>query len=258
MPHHSKFERPVHPLSVIVLAAGKGKRLQTEKSDLPKVLREAAGKPLLRWVLDHVSFVLPAQIAIVVGFQADRVKEAMGSAYQYALQTEQLGTGHAVAAAAPMFQDFSGDVLVVYGDMPLVRQETYHKLVTQHQSSQADCTLLTAETEHVPDYGRIIRDEQGRFAGIVEQRDCTPEQLEISEVNPGIYIFRAEKLFKALEKLNNDNAQGEYYLTDVPLLMLQAGDQVETVMIQDEQQILGVNTLEDLARCNEILLKEDT
>lgn len=251
--HQNNKKTAVDHLKVVVLAAGKGKRLQTEQSDLPKVLREAAGKPLLSWVLDHISFVAPQDITIVVGFQAERVIQAMGPDYHYAIQTEQLGTGHAVAAAETTLKGFSGDILVIYGDMPLVQEETYRKLVIKHQSSHADCTLLTTQTEHIPDYGRIIRDDQGRFAGIVEQRDCTPEQLKIQEVNPGIYVFKADKLFQTLKKLDNHNAQGEYYLTDVPLLMLQAGDRVETEMIQDEQQILGVNTVEDLARCSRIL-----
>ncbi len=240
-------------LKAIVLAAGKGKRLQTEESDLPKVLRQTAGRALLDWVLDHIRFVEPVDTTIVVGFMADKVKQAIGPAYQYAMQQEQLGTGHAVAAAVPLLKDYTGSILVVYGDMPLVKTNTYYNLARKHHAGDADCTMLTAITENIPDYGRIIRDEQGVFAGIVEQKDCTKEQLLINEVNPGIYIFRAQPLFEALTHLRNENVQGEYYLTDVPLIMSRLGYVIATDTIYDENEILGVNTPQDLARSNQLL-----
>ena len=247
---------PLDQLKIVVLAAGKGKRLQSEKTDLPKVLREAAGRPLLSWVLDHVAFVDPADTIIVVGFQADKVRAAMGGAYAYAVQEKQLGTGHAVAAARPMLLGYTGDVLVVYGDMPLLQPKTYRDLVVQHQAGDAACTMLTAVTDKIPAYGRILRDAAGSFAGIIEQKDCTAEQLLINEVNPGVYVFRCDALLQSLDDLGNDNAQGEYYLTDVPLILLNRGLKVDTVVIHDDIQILGVNTPEDLERC-ERLLKED-
>lgn len=242
-------------LKAIVLAAGKGKRLQSETTDLPKVLRQAGGRALLDWVLEHTAFIDPADTIIVIGFQADKVREAFGPDYRYVLQNEQLGTGHAVATAAPLLEDYQGDILVVYGDMPLLRTGTYHTLAVRHRQNGADCTMLTAMTTHIPDYGRILRDASGRFAGIVEQKDCTPEQLLINEVNPGVYIFRSAPLFEALSRLNNQNAQGEYYLTDAPLIMRRLGYTVETETIHDEEEILGVNKPEDLARC-ETLLRE--
>lgn len=242
----------------VVLAAGKGKRLHSESADVPKVLRKAAGRPLLAWVLDNVAFISHDRTILVVGFQEDKVKSAMGSSYRYALQKEQLGTGHAVASAAPLLKDFDGDVLVIYGDMPLFKPDTYRKLVEKHQASDADCTMLTALTDNIPDYGRIIRDAQGHFAGIVEQKDCTPEQLKINEVNPGIYVFRSPLLLQVLSSLRNENAQGEYYLTDVPLLIKQTGGKIETETIHDDDQIIGVNTLEDLARCEQILMEART
>lgn len=241
------------PLKAVVLAAGKGKRLQSEANDAPKVLRRAAGKTLLGWALAHISFIPPADTIIVVGFQAERVRGAMGPAYTYAFQAQQLGTGHAVACARPLLEGFDGDTLVIYGDMPLVRQQTYQKLVQTHQASGADATLLTAITQTIPDYGRILRDASGAFRGIVEQRDATAEQLNLAEVNPGIYVFKNTHLFEVLKQLDNQNAQGEYYLTDVPALMLQGGYRVETVTIHDEQEILGVNTQADLDQCDRIL-----
>ena len=149
---------------------------------MPKVLRHASGRALLEWVLDHIAFIGPADTTLVVGFQADKVREAIGPAYQYAVQKEQLGTGHAVAAAVPQLQGYGGDILVVYGDMPLLKTRTYYSLAMKHRQGGADCTMLTAVTANIPDYGRILRDADGRFAGIVEQKDCTPEQLLINEV----------------------------------------------------------------------------
>ncbi|HBP38477.1 MAG TPA: UDP-N-acetylglucosamine diphosphorylase [Clostridiales bacterium] len=240
-------------LRIIVLAAGQGKRLRSDDSDLPKVLRQVAGRPLLAWVLDHLAWAGPGAVTLVVGYQAEKVRQAFGGNYKYALQKEQLGTGHAVASAAEDFAGYQGDVLVVYGDMPLYRPETYRNLVLRHQESDADCTLLTAVTSDIPAYGRIVRDQEGRFRSIVEQKDCTAEQLQIREVNPGVYVFRSPLLFQTLKQLRNDNAQGEYYLTDLPGLLLQASCKIETWTIEDDRQILGVNTPEDLAVCEEIL-----
>ena len=251
--HTGQQTKAQREVRAVVLAAGKGKRLHSESADVPKVLRQAAGRPLLAWVLDNVAFIRHDRTILVVGFQAEKVKAAMGDSYRYALQKEQLGTGHAVASAAPLLQDYDGDVLVIYGDMPLFKPDTYRKLVDKHQASGADCTMLTALTDNIPDYGRIIRDAQGHFAGIVEQKDCTPEQLSINEVNPGIYVFRAPLLLQVLSSLRNENAQGEYYLTDVPLLVKQTGGRIETETIHDDDQIIGVNTLEDLARCEQII-----
>jgi UDP-N-acetylglucosamine diphosphorylase/glucosamine-1-phosphate N-acetyltransferase len=246
----------VPDLKAIVLAAGKGKRLYSEQTDEPKVLRQAAGKPLLSWVLEHLSFIRPSDVVLVVGFQAEKVMQAMGEAYTYVLQEKQLGTGHAVAAAEEVLAGYTGDVLVAYGDMPLLKEKTYYNLVMMHKEGQADCTLLTAITSRIPAYGRIIRDANGRFLEIVEQKDCTPEQLLINEVNPGIYAFRSEALFATLKELNNNNAQGEYYLTDVPMLMRKAGLRIETDTLYSEDEILGVNTPEDLERCTRLLQEE--
>lgn len=248
------LENLQHETRVVVLAAGKGKRLQSENHDLPKVLRRAAGRALLSWVLDKLDFVRSKDVIIVVGYKAELVKSEIGSEYSYALQSEQLGTGHAVAAAAPLLHDFSGDVLVVYGDMPLFKPGTYRDLVEKHKASGADCTMLTAIAENIPDYGRILRDEQGGFVGIVEKKDCTAAQLRIREVNPGVYVFRSQILLTMLQQLRNNNAQGEYYLTDVPSLMQQAGCRISTFTISDEREVLGVNTEKDLKQAEEILL----
>ena len=250
----AKLDRP---LKVIVLAAGKGKRLKSEKADLPKVLRQAAGKPLLRWAAENLSFVSKQDIILVVGYQAEKVKAEMGPAYQYVIQDQQLGTGHAAAAAAGQLADYQGDILIIYGDMPLFKAETYYQLVAKHQQSDADCTMLTAIVKRDLAYGRIIRDAKGHFKGIVEQKDCTPDQLAIREMNPGVYVFKSQLLWPLLKKLKNNNAQGEYYLTDIPALLIEQGYVVQTHTTEDEDQILGVNTQEDLVYCSQLLQERE-
>ena len=250
-------EKPVRSLKVIVLAAGKGKRLQSENAELPKVLRRAAGKPLLKWVADNLDFVRKQDIVLVVGYQAEKVKAEMGPEYQYAIQGQQLGTGHAAAAAAGKLAAYQGDILIIYGDMPLFKAETYDQLVKKHQQSDADCTMLTAIVKRDLAYGRIVRDVNGHFEGIVEQKDCNPDQLAIREMNPGVYVFKSHLLWPMLNNLKNNNAQGEYYLTDIPALLIEQGHVVHTLTIEDEDQILGVNTQEDLAYCSRLLQERE-
>ena len=170
------------------------------------------------------------------------------------MQSEQLGTGHAVSMAKDELKGYTGDVLVCFGDMPLFKQETFKELFRTHAESGAAVTLLTAMTEVPPAYGRIIRDENGNIADIVEQKDCTPEQAKIREVMPGVYVFKAEWLFKALSQLKNNNAQGEYYLTDTPKIIMKMGGKVGSAVINDPDQIVGVNTQEELENAEHILL----
>ncbi len=236
----------------IVLAAGKGKRLQSEKFNSPKVLREAKGRALLSYVLDNINFIPQEDTVIVVGYKREMVIEKTTGAYKFATQEEQLGTGHAVASAREFFEDYDGSVLVLYGDMPMLKRETYASMVKQHEESGADCTILTAITESPLAYGRIIR-EDGKIVNIVEQKDCTPEQAAIRELNVGVYVFDSKALFENLSKLKNDNAQGEYYLTDVPKLLIEAGKKVEAYTIGDTCEIYGVNTMEDLEFCEKHL-----
>ena len=243
-------------MKAIVLAAGKGKRLQSEKFNLPKVLREANGKPLIGHVLEHIDFIKPEDTVIVVGYMKEQVMENVGEAYKYSVQDEQKGTGHAVACAKDRFADYDGDVLVLYGDMPLIKKETYQAIVDKHVESGADCTLLTAVVDDPPAYGRIVRDENGAVKSIVEERDCTDEQKKITEVNVGIYVFKSKLLFEGLKELKNSNAQNEYYLTDMPMIFLSKGLSVETYSVdRNSSEIYGVNTVEDLEFCEKELLK---
>lgn len=239
-------------MKAIVLAAGKGKRLQSEKFNKPKVLREAKGRPLLDYVLENVSFIAPEDTTVVVGYKKEMVKEAIASTYKFADQDEQLGTGHAVACAASQFENYDGPVLILYGDMPMIKRETYQALVNKHMEENAACTFLTAITESPLAYGRIIR-EDGKIVNIVEEKDCTPEQFAIKERNVGVYVFDSKLLFENLKLLKNDNAQGEYYLTDVPKLLIAAGKAVSSYTIGDTCEIYGVNTLEDLEFCEKNL-----
>lgn len=229
----------------IVLAAGKGTRLHSEAYQLPKVLREANGKPLLHYVLDALSFLDQKDIVLVVGYMRDKVM-ARFPGYAYAVQDPQNGTGHAVQCAEEHLRDFDGTVLVCCGDMPLLRKETYEALLSEHEKNGCPCTFLTGTSDLDLPYGRILRDEAGNFLRVVEDRDCTPEQQKIRELNAGVYAFDCKELLACLKLLTNDNAQQEYYLTDVPELMRKRGGKIGLCYVELGNQIIGVNTQEQL------------
>ena len=242
-------------MKAVILAAGKGKRLHSEQFSAPKVLREANGKPLLRYVVNNLSFIPDKKdIIIVAGYKKEMVFNAFNEGYTFAVQDEQLGTGHAVNCAREALKDYDGPVLVCYGDMPLFKKGTYENLVKVHEETGNDCTILTGVSDRGLAYGRIIRDENGSFKGVVEDRDCTPEQKKINELNVGIYVFDSKKLFSCLGELKNSNAQGEYYLTDVPTIMMSKGYKIGTYTTHDDTEILGVNTPEELALCESLLI----
>ncbi len=232
-------------LKVVVLAGGKGTRLQSEQYHLPKALRVACGKPLLGWVLDALPFARREDIILVVGFMKEAVMEAFPDCV-HVVQEPQLGTGHAVMCARETLQDFNGTVLVCYGDMPLMRCESYEALLEAHNASGAACTLLAGTSERDLAFGRIVRDSEGNFLEIVEDRDCTPAQKRIPELNCGIYAFDCRKLLGALDRLQPNNAQGEYYLTDVPAILRQDGEAVRVCTRRLNEELLGVNTIEQL------------
>jgi len=239
-------------LKAVILAAGRGTRLQTGDGDLPKVMRSVNGRPMLAYVLDALSFIDKPDTIIVVGYKKDDVIDHFPG-YRFAIQTEQLGTGHAVMAASSELLSFDGSVLVCCGDMPAVKRETYEALARAHFDEGNDCTMLTGQSTLALPYGRVLRDVDGLFLKVVEQRDCTPEQLDITELNSGVYIFRANLLLDALKSLNKDNAQGEYYLTDVPTIMQSRGARVGILRRDLGSEIIGVNTLEQLRQVEEIL-----
>lgn len=242
-------------MKAIVLAAGKGKRLQSEKFNLPKVLRRANGRSLISYVLESIDFIDKKDIEIVVGYMREKVMEELGGEYGYSVQAEQLGTGHAVMCTREHMEGFDGEVLICYGDMPLVKTETYKSLVEKHRESGAQCTLLTAIEQNPPAYGRIVRGADGKLSAIVEEKDCTPAQKQIKEINVGIYVFDAKALMAGLGELKNSNAQNEYYLTDMPQIFIEKGLKVETYTIENSTEYFGVNTLEDLEFCEKELQK---
>ncbi len=236
----------------IVLAAGKGTRLAQEGIDLPKAMRLALGKPLLGWVLD----ALPtdqADTVLVVGYKKEYILRAF-PAYPHAEQAEQLGTGHAVMCAVPTLGDYRGDVLICCGDMPLVRPETYAALVEAHRKSGAVCTVLSGVSQEPLPFGRVIRDKNGDFDRIVEDRDCSPEEKACRELNSGILAADFRKMVSALSELRTDNAQGEYYLTDLPRILKERGEKVGVCVRDMGEELIGVNTPAQLAQVEEILL----
>lgn len=234
-----------HAVKAVVLAAGKGTRLRTEGVDLPKVMRLAAGRPLLAHVVQALDFLPREDIILVVGYRKEAVLEAFPG-HPAAEQTEQLGTGHAVQSAAPLLSGFDGHVLVCCGDMPLMKRETYRALIRAHGSENNACTLLSGRSDEALPYGRVIRDGTGGFSRIVEEKDCTPEERAVRELNAGVYVFSAPALLKSLGALRRDNAQGEYYLTDAPALIAKEGGRVGIYSGCTPEEMLGVNTVEQL------------
>jgi bifunctional UDP-N-acetylglucosamine pyrophosphorylase/glucosamine-1-phosphate N-acetyltransferase len=245
------------PLGVVVLAAGLGTRMRSRRA---KVLHELGGLPLVRYPLAAVAMLDPDRVVLVVGHQADDVRRAAAKTglpdLRVVLQPEQRGTGHAVACAADEFAGFSGDILILYGDVPLIRAATLRGLVDTHRREQADLTLATMCFPDPTSYGRIVRGPDGRVTGIVEERDATDAERAITEVNPGLYVVRSETLFPALGELRPQNAQGELYLTDVVGLAVRAGRRVATLDGAARDELAGVNTRAELARMEAILKAE--
>ena len=234
----------------VILAAGKGTRM---KSALPKVLHAVGGRPMLRHVMTAAEQAGAKRTLVVIGFGGDQVQNEIGAAAEYVSQAEQLGTGHAMMQAQPALDGFGGTVLLLCGDTPLLTGKTLQQLVTAHQQSGAAATVLTATPADATGYGRILRDEAGRVVGIVEQKDATEAQKRIGEINTGIYCFEAAPLFAALAGLTCNNAQAEYYLTDVLAILAQAGQRVGAVEVTDFQETLGINSRLQLAEAEKIL-----
>ena len=233
--------------AAIILAAGKGTRM---KSDLPKVVHPIGGRPMVCAVVDACLAAGCGRIVVVVGYQQEKVRDALkGYSVEYAVQAEQLGTGHAVMCSQPLFtQNAPTDTFVLCGDGPLIRRETLATLLDLHRRTHAAASLATAVLEDASGYGRIWRDAQGRFKAIVEQKVCTPEQLAIREVNPSYYCFNTAGLFSSLARVTRNAVSGEYYLTDTLELLLKDGKRVEVVEAVPPEDVLSINTPEDLAK----------
>jgi len=238
-------------LAVIILAAGKGTRM---KSSLAKVLLPLAGKPLLHYVLDLSSKLNPVRTIVVVGHQSDHVQEVFSDReVEFVVQHQQLGTGHAAQQTKVKLDSFKGLVLVLCGDMPLIRSKTLQEMVAAHRASEAKCTVLTLKSDGCHDFGRIIRDENGLVLKIVEFKDASDVEKKVDEFNSGVYCFDNELFFNALEHIDSDNVQKEYYLTDTIEYLVQKNYPVQAIQTQDEDEILGINSPEDLKLAEQLL-----
>ena len=234
----------------LVLAAGQGKRI---KSDLPKVLHKVCGKEMLKHVIDSIRNSGIDDIDVIIGKGAELVKErTLDKKVSYSLQTEQLGTGHAVKCAGEFLKDKKGVVAIFAGDTPLIKQSTIERLFNDHIKDKNGATILTSIVEDPTGYGRIVRDENNQVLKIVEHKDCNEEELKINEMNTAIYCFDIELLVNALGKINNNNNQGEYYLTDVIEILKSESKKVGAV-VTDYEETIGVNSRVQLAEAEEIL-----
>ena len=234
----------------IILAAGKGTRM---KSPLAKVMHPILGRPMLSFVIECARQAGTDKIVIVVGHQAESIKEIMNdSGIIFADQLEQLGTGHAVLMAREHLRDFSGTILILCGDVPLLKLETIEALKEHHISEQATLTVLTTILKNPQGYGRVIKDADQNILRIVEERDACPEEKEVKEINTGIYCVDSGFLFEAVEKIGNRNAQREYYLTDIVGMAVGKGFITKSFIAPDSEEVMGINTQEDLIRAEKI------
>ena len=237
-------------LAAVILAAGQGTRM---KSALPKVLHPVAGQPMLHHVVSTAESLGASPLVAVIGHGADRVRKTFaGASLSFALQTEQLGTGHALQCAEEALRGFRGDLLLLCGDVPLLRAATLRQLLDHHRQTSASVTILTACLENPTGYGRILRGADG-VERIVEEKDATLQERQVLEINTGIYLFRAPEVFGFLGSLDNRNAQGEYYLTDVVAAVRQAGERVAALLIERAEEAMGINDRIQLAQAGALL-----
>jgi len=236
------------PLNVLVMAAGLGTRM---KSGRAKVLHELGGAPLIAHVVRAAQTLDPRSIIVIVGHQAEEVERAVldevGELGSFVMQAKQRGTGDAVESARSVLANSESLVLVLSGDVPMIRAETLRRFIDHHNHAGAACSILSVRLENPTGYGRIVRDENGTFRKIVEQRDATDEERQLKEINSGIYCFEAKELYEALLKVEPKNEQGEYYLTDVPEIILAGGEAVSVYLHNDAREVYGVNTRAELA-----------
>lgn len=241
-------------LAVAILAAGLGKRMKSP--DKPKVMFEINSRPMIDYVVE-LAFRVNAELVVpIVGHHREQVINYLNSKFpgkeiKYAVQEEQLGTGHAVIQTESLLKDFDGEVLILSGDVPLLKYETVEKLIDEHFSNNNDATLLTTVFQNSYGYGRIVRDAEGNFNRIVEEKDASEEEKKIKEINPAIYIVNSKVLFDALSKISPENSQKEYYLTDIFRFIPK--EKTGTVVTGDELEVTGVNSIEQLKEMEEAL-----
>lgn len=231
-------------LAIIVLAAGKGKRMD---SDLPKVLHPLSGKPLIEHVLSAAEYLQPDKTIVVTGHKREQVEACLkGRAYHFVVQEPPKGTGHAVMQAESALRGINGDVVVLSGDVPLLRGETLARLLEIHRQNQNAASVLSTILQNPEGYGRIVREKDGSFQAIIEEKEASSDIKQIKEINSGIYAFNTQELFEYLQHVQPNNRKGEYYLTDVIGLMVEAKMRVEAHAIADFREVRGINTQQEL------------
>jgi len=238
--------------AAVILAAGRSTRM---KSDLNKVLVPVQGRPIIRYQIDALKEVKIESIVVVIGYQADRVKEELGSEVEYVYQREQLGTGHALLQAEEKLKSFGEnlDLIIIVGDNPYLKPHNIRRLIDDYRKSGADAAFISVVFESPPAYGRVIRDKKGKVKKIVEELDATPEQLKIKEVNSSIYCFKASAVLPLLSEIKNDNVKKEYYLTDIIEILESRGFRVDALISSDQKVAKGINTQEELGTAEEEL-----
>ena len=238
----------------IIMAAGKGTRM---KSDLPKVVHLAHGKPMIVRIINALNALDIEENILILGHKKEKVLEVLGNDVSYVVQEEQLGTGHAVKQAIPKIKDYDGDVLIINGDIPLIRKQTLINFYNLYKSENADAIILSAIFENPFSYGRVIKDGN-KVLRIVEEKEANEEQKKVKEINAGVYIFKAQDLVKALEKINNNNEKGEYYITDVIEILSNENKKVISYSLEDSMEIQGVNSKVELALVSKVLRERKT
>lgn len=239
-------------VAAIILAAGQSTRM---KSDLPKILHEVCGRPMLSYVIDACRGAGATKIVLIVGFGKEQVIQHYGQERDlvFVEQKQRRGTAHAALCAEPELKGFKGQVLIIAGDMPLVREKTLQELLNEHQTTGDAVTLATSILDDPAGYGRIVRDSAGRLAGIVEHNDCTPEQRKIREVNPSYYCFDGVKMFDILHRVKADNAKGEYYITDSVRIALDAQWGAGAIPAVAAEDATGINSRHELALVSQMM-----
>jgi len=241
----------LHEISAVILAAGKGTRM---KSDIPKVLHQIHGKPMISYVIKVVENLRCNPVVVIVGFQEEKVRETLkGKKIIFVTQKEQLGTGHAVLQAESALKNFRSDILILYGDMPLLKLQTLRDFIDDHMTVNAELSILTTITDNPANYGRVVRDEDFRILKVVEEKDASEEEKNIKEINTGIYCVNKNFLFTALRRLKPENKQGEYYLTDIVAKAVERGIEVNSFKVEDEREFIGINTIDELRKVEEIM-----
>ena len=236
----------------VIMAAGKGTRMKSNREDMSKVSFPVLGRPMVKWVLEALRPINPDKIVTIVGFGGEMSKAIVEKESEVVWQNEQKGTGHAVMMCAPLLEGKEGETIVCCGDTPLLRSETFQAMFEAHEQNHNDLTVLTAIAEEPKGYGRIIK-KDGQVTKIVEQKDCTPEEAAVKEINAGVYIFDNKALFEALKQITPNNKAGEYYLTDVIALFVKAGKRVDSFILSDFAETMGVNDRYHLSIAAEIL-----